>query len=261
MAGTDTEIAQRFLAMGGLALEAGALALRHYADRDSLGVTMKGAQDFLTVADGAVEALLRQRIAEAFPGDAVLGEEGGGEAAERLWIVDPIDGTANFARGEPHWCVSIGFMRAGVPEIGGIYMPVLDELYLARRGGGATRNGRAIRASDTADMRRATIEVGWSSRRPASDYLDLVRGVMAAGANAKRSASGALGIAYVADGRTDAYSESHINSWDVAAGLVIAREAGAWTSDFFAGEGLAKGNPVLVAAPGVADAMRRLAGF
>ncbi|MFZ9446815.1 MAG: inositol monophosphatase family protein [Alphaproteobacteria bacterium] len=261
MAGTDTEIAQRFLAMGGLALEAGALALRYYEDRDSLGVTMKGAQDFLTVADGAVEALLRKRVAEAFPGDAVLGEEGGGEAAERLWIVDPIDGTANFARGEPHWGVSIGCMRAGVPEIGGIYMPVLDELYLARRGGGATRNGRAIRASDTADMRRATIEVGWSSRRPASDYLDLVRGVMAAGANAKRSASGALGIAYVADGRTDAYAESHINSWDVAAGLVIAREAGAWTSDFFAGEGLAKGNPVLVAAPGVAEAMRRLAGI
>jgi len=88
-----------------------------------------------------------------------------------------------------------------------------------------------------------------------------VRGIMAAGANAKRSASGALGIAYVADGRSDAYVESHINSWDVAAGLVIAREAGAWTSDFFAGEGLAKGNPVLVAAPGVADAMRRLAGL
>ncbi|MBM3481424.1 MAG: inositol monophosphatase [Alphaproteobacteria bacterium] len=246
--------------MGGLALEAGALALRHYEDHDSLGVTMKGAQDFLTVADGAVEALLRKRVAEAFPGDAVLGEEGGGEAAERLWIVDPIDGTANFARGEPHWCVSIGFMRAGVPEIGAIYMPAADELYLARRGGGATRNGRAIRASDTADMRRATIEVGWSSRRPASDYIDVVRGVMEAGANAKRAASGALGIAYVADGRTDAYCEAHINSWDVAAGLVIAREAGAWTNDFFAGDGLAKGNPVLVAAPGVADAMRRLAG-
>jgi len=260
MVDTDTEIAQRFLAMGGLALEAGALALRHYEDRDSLGVTMKGAQDFLTVADGAVEALLRKRVAEAFPGDAVLGEEGGGEAAERLWIVDPIDGTANFARGEPHWCVSIGFMRAGVPEIGAIYMPAADELYLARRGGGATRNGRAIRASDTADMRRATIEVGWSSRRPASDYIDVVRGVMEAGANAKRAASGALGIAYVADGRTDAYCEAHINSWDVAAGLVIAREAGAWTNDFFAGDGLAKGNPVLVAAPGVADAMRRLAG-
>ena len=261
MTGIDTGIAQRFLAMGGLALEAGALALRYFEDRSSLGVTMKGAQDFLTVADGAVEALLRTRIAEAFPGDAVLGEEGGGEAAERLWIVDPIDGTANFARGEPHWCVSIGFMQAGVPEIGAIYMPVIDELYLARRGGGATRNGRAIRASDTTDMARATIEVGWSSRRPASDYLGLVRRVMEAGANAKRSASGALGIAYVADGRTDAYAETHINSWDVAAGLVIAREAGAWTSDFFAGEGLAKGNPVLVAAPGVAGAMRGIAGF
>jgi myo-inositol-1(or 4)-monophosphatase len=255
---TDIDLARRFLALGGLAQEAGALALRYFHDRAALGTTMKGAQDFLTVADGAVETLLRRRIAEAFPEDAVLGEEGGGAAADRLWIIDPIDGTANFARGEPHWCVSIGFMEHGVAELGAIFVPVAGEFYLARRGHGATRNFAPIQASATTDMATATIEIGWSTRRPLAQYLDQVRAVMAAGANAKRSASGALGIAHVADGRTDAYLEAHINSWDVAAGLVIAREAGAEISDFFAGDGLIGGNPVLVAAPGIAAALRRL---
>ncbi|MBL8696760.1 MAG: inositol monophosphatase [Alphaproteobacteria bacterium] len=257
---SDVEIEQRFLAVSGLALAAGALALGYFNDRASLKTTMKGTQDFLTVADGAVENLLRERIAAAFPGDAVLGEEGGGQAAERLWIIDPIDGTANFARGEPHWCISIGFLRHGVPEIGAIYAPVADEFYLARRGGGATRNGKPIQVSETKDMRVATVEVGWSSRRPRADYLRIVDAAMTAGANAKRSASGAMGMAYVADGRTDAYAETHINSWDVAAGVVIVREAGGWVNDFFSGNALAEGNPILACTPGLVEAMRRASG-
>jgi myo-inositol-1(or 4)-monophosphatase len=258
---SDIEIEQRFLAVTGLAQAAGALAVRYFEDRATLKTTMKGAQDFLTVADGAVETLLRRHIAAAFPGDAVLGEEGGGEAADRLWVIDPIDGTANFARGEPHWCISIGFMRHGVPEIGAIYAPIAGEFYLARRGGGATRNGRPIRTSDTSDMSVATVEIGWSSRRPRRDYLDLVEASMAAGANAKRSASGAMGLAYVADGRTDAYAEAHINAWDVAAGIVIVREAGGWVNDFFSGDALAKGNPILACTPLLVDAMRRASGI
>ena len=257
----DTEIEQRFLAVTGLAQTAGALAVHYFNDRTALKTTMKGAQDFLTVADGAVETLLRRHIAAAFPGDAVLGEEGGGEAADRLWIIDPIDGTANFARGEPHWCISIGFMRDGIPEIGAIYAPIAGELYLAKRGGGATRNGRPIRVSDTSEMSVATVEIGWSSRRPRNVYLDVVAASMAAGANAKRSASGAMGLAYVADGRTDAYAEAHINAWDVAAGVVIVREAGGWVNDFFSGKALTEGNPILACTPGLVDAMRRASGI
>ncbi len=258
---SDIEIEQRFLAVTGLAQAAGALALGYFHDRASLGTTMKGTQDFLTVADGAVEALLRARIAAAFPEDRVLGEEGGGVAAERLWIIDPIDGTANFARGEPHWCISIGFLRHGIPELGAIYAPIAGELYLARRGGGATRNGRAIRVSETTDMRVATVEIGWSSRRPRTDYVATVEKAMAAGANAKRSASGAMGLAYVADGRTDAYAEIHINSWDVAAGVVIVREAGGWVNDFFTGDALLAGNPILACTPGLVPAMRAATGI
>jgi myo-inositol-1(or 4)-monophosphatase len=101
-------------------------------------------------------------------------------------------------------------------------------------------------------MRTATVEIGWSPRRPAATYLDLVGQTMALGANVKRSASGALGMCWMACGRTDAYLELHINSWDVAAGLVIAREAGAVVNDFFAGDGLTHGNPILAATPALA---------
>ena len=104
---------------------------------------MKGPQDFLTETDAAVERHVKRAIAEAFPDDAFLGEETGGSAGRDTWVVDPIDGTANFARGVPHFCVSIAFVRDGATEIGAICNPALGELHFARRGAGATRNGAA----------------------------------------------------------------------------------------------------------------------
>jgi myo-inositol-1(or 4)-monophosphatase len=220
-----------------------------------MGTKMKGFQDFVTEADGAVEDLLRRRVAETFPADGFLGEEGGGSNNDNLWIVDPIDGTANFARGEPHWAVSIGFVRQGVPEIGILAMPTLNELFAARRGHGATRNGEPIRVSGIDDMRTAAVEIGWSARRSTASYIELVAKVMDMGATVKRSASGALGMAWAACGRVDAYLELHINSWDVAAGIVLAREAGAVVNDFFREDWLGDGNPILVATPALADTL------
>ncbi len=190
-----------------------------------------------------------------------MGEEMGGGDAENLWIIDPIDGTANFMRGDRRWCVSIGFVRNGRPEMGIIHAPSLGETFLGRRHRGATLNGAAIKAADTIDFRRATIEFGWSTRRPAADYAEDVRRLIEAGANVKRAGSGALGIADAACGRTDAYGERHINSWDVAAGLVIAAEAGAVVNDFCTGSWLTEGNPILVAAPGVAEHFAALTGL
>jgi myo-inositol-1(or 4)-monophosphatase len=257
----DPEIARRHLAAVALAHELGALAMEFYRNRDRLAVTMKGDQDFLTAADGAVEQRFRERIAETFPGDGVMGEEAGGANAAHLWIIDPIDGTANFARDNPHWCVSIGFLRDGRPEAGAIYAPAMGEMYEALRGGGARRNGAPVKASGETDMGRATIEVGWSSRKPWRDYVTLFGKVFEMGAQAKRSASGALGLCYAADGRTDGYLEIHINSWDVAAGLVIAREAGLVLNDFFAGEGLTKGNPILAITPALAPSLASAMGI
>jgi myo-inositol-1(or 4)-monophosphatase len=244
-----------------LAREAGWPARSYFVDRDKLEIRMKGFQDFLTAADGAVEALLRRKIAEAFPQDGFIGEETGGTRAERLWIVDPIDGTANFARGEPHWCVSIGFLERGRPVFGVIEAPMLGETYSARVGCGALRNGTAIAVAETGEMSAATIEIGWSARRPVKTYLDLVEGVMKLGGAPKRSASGALGLCWAACGRSDGYLETHINSWDVAAGYVIATEAGAVVNNFFAGDAVETGNPILAATPRLAPALAGVMGL
>lgn len=254
---------ERWERLPAISRELGRLALRFFEDRARLDVSMKGAQDWLTAADGAVEAAFREIIAATFPGDAVMGEEMGQGAgdAENLWIIDPIDGTANFMRGDRHWCISVGFVRRGMPEIGLIHAPSLNETFLARTGHGATLNGAPIKVAGTTEMARATVEFGWSTRLPHGDYLAIVDKLFAAGANVKRAGSGALGLAHVACGRTDAYGELHINSWDVAGGLVIAREAGAFVSDFCTGAWLTGGNPILVATPRIAAPFIATSGF
>jgi myo-inositol-1(or 4)-monophosphatase len=257
---TPADLDLRQYAVLGLVAEASVMALDYFNKRDSLGVTMKGAQDWLTVADGAVEDFLRRRLSVLFPGDAVIGEEGGGQASDAVWIIDPIDGTSNFARGDRNWCISIGFLSRGVPEIGIISAPALDELYIGRRGCGASLNGLPIRVSGGSDMKRATIEMGWSMRIPIADYVAMVERGFTAGASVKRAGSGALGLCHVANGRTDAYAELHINAWDVAAGVVIAAEAGASVSDFFAGDAIASGNPILCCTPALADALLSVTG-
>lgn len=258
---TPAELDLRQFAVMGLMAEASVMALEYFQRRESLGVTMKGAQDWLTVADGKVEEFLRQRLSTLFPGDAIIGEEGGGEASDAVWIIDPIDGTANFARGDRNWCISIGFLSQGIPEVGIIVAPALDELYVGRRGQGARMNGQPIKVSGGKDLTRACIELGWSTRIPVSDHVAMVGRGFAAGAAVKRAGSGALGLCHVANGRTDAYAELHINSWDVAAGVVIAAEAGAHVSAFFTGDAIASGNPILCCTPALAGALQELTGI
>ena len=109
--------------------------------------TFKGPQDYILELDAQVERVIRERILAAFPNDSFFGEEGGGEFGRDVWVVDPIDGTSNFARRIPHWCISIAFVRDMKTEVGVIYQPPTDEMYAARRGGGATLNGQAMKAS------------------------------------------------------------------------------------------------------------------
>src|SRR4029453_19554998 len=158
MSGEDLH--QRYVAAMALANEAASLASSYFEDRARMGTRMKGFQDFVTEADQVVEDLLRRRIAEAFPNDGFLGEEGGGANNDNLWIVDPIDGTANFARGEPHWAVSIAFARHGIPEIGVLSVPTLDELYAARRGDGVVCSGFPRRGGGVGEIQKAGVERG-----------------------------------------------------------------------------------------------------
>lgn len=245
-----SELSRRLAAVAPVAREAAELAARMRAN-GMAETAMKGAQDFLTEADGAAERLIRARLEQLFPGEPILGEEGGG-APERhgpLWILDPIDGTSNFARGADRWCVSIGMAFDGSAALGAVARHATGELILGATGCGATLNGAPIQAAPTTEFARATIEIGWSLRRPAADFVALVGRVMSAGAGVRSSGSGTLGLVETALGRLDAYIELHINSWDACGALAIAREAGCWTNAFDSGAWLEDGNPICFAAP------------
>jgi len=228
-----------------LARDAGRLA--HSAFGQS-ATSMKGRHDVVTAMDREVERFIRKAIALRYPDETIIGEEeGGGErgGGDRVWLIDPIDGTANYARGIPHYCVSIGYLERLVPTVGVLYDPSHDWLYSATRGGGASCNGARLAVSPCADLEAATVECGWSTRRTTADYVALVGRVMEAGCAMRRVGSGALGLADVAAGRSEGYCEMHINAWDCAAGILLVREAGGHANDFFAGDGLTAGNPLI----------------
>ncbi|WP_312525194.1 inositol monophosphatase family protein [Paracoccus sp. (in: a-proteobacteria)] len=250
---TNEDIARRETFLSDLLASAGVLALDGFRRQEGQPIDMKGPQDYLTETDGAVEAHIRARLLEAFPEDGFLGEETGGTPRDQVWVVDPIDGTANFARAIPHFCISIAFVAGGEIQLGGIVNPALGETYLARLGQGATRNGQPIHVSATQDIAATSFEMGWSNRRPLAHFVLAHSALFEAGSNVRRGASGALGLAYVADGRSDGYAELHMNPWDCLAGLLLVREAGGVTGPFLAADGLAQGASVLAATPGVAD--------
>ena len=245
----------RLAAAMDLAERAGELAMEMRPPPGSGHATLKGAQDWVTEADTAVERFLSDELAAAFPEDGFQGEEGGTSRTGSLrWVVDPIDGTSNYARGGARFCVSLACMQADTPLIGVIAAPAQRETVWAWRGGGAWLNGDAIQAAQTTAISQAIIEVGWSRRRPNADYLKLCQRLLSGGASLRNGGSGALGLVDIAIGRLDAYAELHINLWDVAAALVILREAGAKISDFLAGDGATTGNAIVACAPGLAEA-------
>ncbi|MCX7302379.1 MAG: inositol monophosphatase [Rhodobacterales bacterium] len=223
-----------------LAPEAGDLASAGFAARIAGTFTLKGPQDFLTETDVAVENFIRAEICAAFPQDAILGEEGGGDPAPHLWVIDPVDGTANFVRGVPHFCVCISFCENGVPLLGAIFHPVTGEFWFAQSGRGAQKNGAPLSVTATTDPNVACLEMGWSRRHSISGYLAAQGHILTAGANIRRGGSGALALAWVAEGRSDGYIEASMDCWDCLAGMLIVKEAGGSVLPFgpVAGEGL-----------------------
>lgn len=255
-------LARRLDAALRLAGLAGAMALKLRPPPGAAAGTLKSAQDWLTEADGAVEAFLSAELAALFPEDGFRGEETGqARPGTPTWVVDPIDGTSNFARGGARWCVSIGLLEARAPLLGVLVAPALGETFAARAGHGATLNGAPIHAAATTDLERAQIEVGWSPRTPVGRYLAMLEQVMAAGGMPRAGGSGALGLADVACGRLDGYVEAHINLWDVAGVLPILAEAGGVETGFLAGADFARGGPILAAAPHLAERLRALLDF
>lgn len=247
---TAFDLTARAAFLRDLAQRAADLAREGFTSRSAGTFDLKGPQDFLTETDLAVETLIREALAQAFPQDSILGEEGGGAPARQLWIIDPIDGTANFARGVPHFCVCIAFALDGAPVLGAIIHPITGEFWFAEHGKGAEKNGAPIRVTTTVSPDTACIEMGWSRRHPVEGYLAAQRHIITGGANIRRGGSGALALAWVAEGRSDGYLEAQMNCWDCLAGMLMVAEAGGDVRPFAGGlQGLAHPAPVRACTP------------
>ncbi|MGF1508313.1 MAG: inositol monophosphatase family protein [Myxococcota bacterium] len=246
-----------------VAREAADLVRMYAADLSRLSIREKGVQDFVTQADREVEALIRKRLAEAFPDDGFLGEETGRTdgSGPGHWVVDPIDGTANFMRGVPWYGVSVAFVRNESVELGVIEDVPRARTFWAERGSGAYLDDQRIFASTQTALHRSALCVGFWSKGPSQPFLDTVERAVHAKCDVRRFGAATLGLAFVACGAVEGFWQSAINSWDVAAGIVLVREAGGYVSPFFDRGGLDGPVPLLACARPLAEALWPVVDF
>ncbi len=230
------------------ALKAGKSLSRDFGEVQNLQVSLKGPGDYVSQADRKAEEIVKAELMRARPEYSFLGEEGGtidGTDGQHRWIVDPLDGTTNFLNGIPMFSISIALERQDQIVAGVIYNPALDELYTAEKGGGAFLNDRRLRVAARNKLTDAVIGTGVPhlGRGEHGKYLIQLRNVMGEVAGIRRVGSVALDLAYVAAGRFDGFWEDHLAAWDIAAGIIMIREAGGFTSDTSGGQNmLAKGS-------------------
>ena len=252
-------IQDRFEFASDLIKEAGNLALGYFRRLETLTVKSKGQQDMASEADLDTEILIRERLKERFPEDAFLGEETGRtELKDGIWVVDPIDGTQPFISGMGCWCVSIAFVWRGSLELGFVFSPARDELFVGRKNFGATLNGKKIQVRSGAKLTDGIVGVGYSPRVRPEEFLPVFSRLLKEGAMFYREGSGALTLCYVACGRLVGYVEPHINSWDCLGALTIVQAAGGTINDFLADEGLWKGNRVVAGPDSIYPALLQL---
>ncbi len=209
---------------------------RDFGEVENLQVSRKGPGDFVSAADRKAEQILRDALEKARPGYGLVMEESGiveGTDRSHRWHIDPLDGTTNFLHGLPQFCISVGLERDGQMVAGVIYDPAKDEMFIAERGQGAYLNNRRIRVAARSDMADALVVCGFPhvGRGNHPQFLKEAAVVMAQAGGMRRLGSAALDLAYVACGRVDAYWERGLNSWDMAAGIIMIREAGGFVSD------------------------------
>lgn len=245
------------------ARNAAAVVVDAARDLKRLATFSKEQGDIVSVAEAEAENAIVTTLAGAFPDHAILGEErsvqgGRNEGSPYRWIIDPIDGTANFARGYPYYAISVALAHGAELTHSVVLDPLRDELYTAIKGRGAQVNGVPLRVSACTSLERALIgtmvPARHSPRLPA--YLR-VFGALAAGcAGIRRGGASALDLAYVAAGRLDGFWVMSLRNWDVAAGALLVHEAGGRVGDFAGGAEFLRSNEVIAAAPGVFSALR-----
>jgi myo-inositol-1(or 4)-monophosphatase len=254
-------IAARHAAACRIATEVGAMAVDYFRTWDQLTIDVKGHQDFVSEADRNVELAVRAKLAQAFPEDAIVGEEGAPAPGTSgfTWVIDPIDGTTNFINGIPQWCVILACVFDAQTVVGVIHDPLHNELHHAQLGGGAFCNDKPIRCSAKTSLRDGSLGVGFSGRTHIDGIKKLVSHATDAGTVFWRNGSGGLSLAYVATGRILGYAEEHMNAWDFLAGHLIVQEAGGLAEPVNADDAIAHGGRVVVAGAGVFEAVKALA--
>jgi len=236
--------------MTGAARKAGRAILRDFGELENLQVMRKGLADFVTKADLKAEKVLKEELTRARPHYCFVLEEGGvveGPDKTHRWYIDPLDGTINFMHGVPHFAVSVGLEREGQLVAGVIYNPVTDDMYTAERGQGAWHNDRRLRVSARRDLADSLVATGIPHRgRPGqSEFLGECNTIMREVSGVRRFGSAALDLAWIAAGRYDAFWERALSPWDMAAGIVLVREAGGVVSDLTSGQDMLTNGHIL----------------
>ena len=225
---------------------------RDFGEVEQLQVSLKGPADFVSNADLKAERTLRAELTRARPGYGLLMEESGatpGEDPRHRWIVDPLDGTSNFLHGLPHWAISIALEQDGEIVAGLVHDPIKDEIFWAEKGGGAFLNDRRLRVSGRRRLSEALLGTGmpFSGHGDGAAYLGQLDAAMAATAGIRRWGAAALDLAYVAAGRFDGFWESGLSPWDIAAGILLVREAGGYVTELDGGRDMLASGNVLAA--------------
>jgi myo-inositol-1(or 4)-monophosphatase len=221
-------------------MKAGRGLSRDFGEVQNLQVSVKGPGDFVSQADMRAEQTLRAELERARPDYGFLMEESGevaGKDAQHRWIIDPLDGTTNFLHGFPHFAVSLALERQGQLVAGVIFNPATDELYTAEKGGGAFLNDRRLRVAARKSLSDSIIGCGIPhlGRGDHGRFLVQLRNVMSDSVGIRRTGAAALDLAYVAAGRLDGFWEEALSPWDMAAGIVLIREAGGFVTDLTGG--------------------------
>jgi myo-inositol-1(or 4)-monophosphatase len=240
------------------ARRAGDTIVRSMHSLDTLTVTSKGRNDFVSEVDRKAEQAVIDIIRKTYPSHGIMAEESGDQAGEDfLWIIDPLDGTTNFLHGFPQFSVSIGVQHKGRMEHGVVYDPLRQEIFSASRGAGAQLNERRIRVSKAQSLDGSLLGTGfpYSQMAHLDDYLELFRVFISRTAGVRRPGSAALDLAYVAAGRLDGFWEYGLKPWDMAAGVLLIQEAGGLVADFNGGNDFMANGDVVAANPKVLKAM------
>lgn len=220
---------------------AGSIALDYFNNLSDLTINKKSSRDFVTDADVAVEAYLKEHLIRDYPEFGFWGEESGQTAnQESRWIVDPIDGTHSYAKGQYFWAISVGLEIEGEMIMGVVYAPALDDYYCAEKGKGAWKNGKVITVSSEEQLADSMIATGFACLRSYLQENNLARfsRIAEITTGQRRFGSAAMDLCLVADGQVDVFWEQELNLYDIAAGAIIAREAGGSVTDFEGNKGI-----------------------